>query len=180
MSLDTLSAWAELARFAAVADLELDERSHPDYDSKTDDTAEELKAEEESEPSDYKELFRALESGHITIAENGALTVNWRKPPHKGKATMVLDPDQDGDGWNYSKAIRALHSVPIAPAVSKAARKRMGSAQEEDDRLGRMDRFLEILGDEPKDTMIELRNRRDREIVTTLSNFILLESQRSR
>ena len=180
MSLDTLSAWAELARFAAVADLELDERAHPNYDSKTDDTAEELKAESESEPSDYGDLFRALESGHVTIEENGALTVHWRKPPHKGKPTMVLDPDQDGDGWNYSRGIRSLHSVPIAPPVSKAARKRMGNAQEEDDRLGRMDRFLEILGDQPPNTMIELRNRRDRELVTTLSNFILLESQRSR
>lgn len=167
--LDEVSAWGELARFAEVAGIELDERAHPDYKPSDDDEA----ADDESEVSDYRELIRALRAGHLSVEDNGALVLRWKKPPHKDRPTLTLDPE-GGDGWAYGQATRALHTVPAPIAVSKAARRRMPSAQEED-RLGRMDRFLEILGDEAPGTMIRLCNRLDRDLVTDLTKFILLE-----
>ena len=167
--LDALTAWHELARFAEVAGVELDERAHPDYDPKDEPEGE---PEDESDVTDYSDLIQALRTGHADVGENGAFRIYWAKPPHKDRLSMSLDPE-GGDGWPYGQATRALHTVPAPPAVSKAARKRTPSAQE-DDKLGRMDRFLEILSGESPGTMIQLRNRRDRDLISALGGFVLL------
>jgi hypothetical protein len=185
--LDASSAWLEMSRWAAACGVELDCRAHPEY-SEDDDTDEEKaladKPDADGDPvgegdvSDYSDIMRSIRSGHVMIGEGGSMTINWIKPPHgESNPIMILDPDLNGEGWPYSAATRALHTVPIAPAVSKRARKR--EAVQEDDQLGRMDRFLEVLGEQERGTMLKLRHMLDRDLVTSLSKFILLESRRS-
>ena len=181
--LDGATAWLELARFASVCGVELDERAHPEY-KPPDDTDEEKeraeKLDEDAEPvgenkvSNYDTIMDAIRSGHVTVSEGGALTIYWIKPPWKAELFMELDPEaDDGNGWPYSEATRALHMVPIAPPVSTRARKR--TPDREDDQLGRMDRFLEVLSGQKKGTMLKLNHRKDRDLVSSLTQFILLE-----
>ena len=167
--MDKASAWAELARFAEACDVEMDERSHPDYVAETDDTDEEMEADEESEVADYDELVKALRTGHISLDESSVMTVHWKCPP-RSDATMVLDPRD----WEFSRAYRAMTSVSVAPPVSKSARKR-NTTDTDDDRIGRLDTCLEILGKQPKDTLIRIKRRADRDLCSFLTKFITLE-----
>lgn len=167
--LDPATAWHELARFAELADVELDERAHPDW-KPDEEGEEELPENGESDISDYRDLLRAFQSGHMDLDEQGVLTVHWKKPPSEKKPDFVLNPND----WPYSRALSAMHKVPEPPAVSKAARKRT-PASSGDDKIGRLDRMLETLAGEPLGTLKQLNRRRDRDLANALTNFIVSE-----
>lgn len=180
--LDGASAWAMLAIFAVAAGVELDQRAHPDYKFEEDDTEEEDKRAKnhgESDVSDYTEIMAGLQAKRITVSAEGAMTVHWVKPPKGAGDTMVLDPELPGkdgedDGWAYSEAICIMHTVPVAPAVSKRARARQ-SAGPGDDKIGRLYKFLEILAELPKGILRKLKHRTDTDLATSLAQFIMLE-----
>lgn len=180
--LDAVTAWHELARFAEAACIELDDRAHPEYDE-DDDTDEEIESAEklvddeprgESDIADYDDVLMALRRGDITVDDRGALTVHWRQPPIKDRETLVFDPQQDNGskpaGWPYSKAIQALATKPVAPAVSRRARKR--EKPQEESQMEKLANFCEVLSGYPKGSLSDITNKRDHELIVSLFGLI--------
>ena len=168
MVLDAISAWHELGRFAEVAGVEMDERSHPDYDAAKDDTDEEAKADKESEEVDYDTLIKALRRGQLSVGDGGVLVLTWLKPPISDRPTMTLDPND----YAYGQASMALGSIPNPPAVSKAAKKRARTV-EYDNNLRKMHRFIEILACENPGTLERSKDKRDTDLITAIASFLI-------
>lgn len=166
--LDELSAWAELERFAAVADIELDERARPDDpEAEVAPEAEPADEDEESEVADYSDLIAGLQSGQLKVSSTGSLELHWRKSPRKNWPVMTFDPET----WKYTRAIRALAMKPQVPPVSAAARARAVKLPESE-QISKLDRALEILAGEPADTLIEVNNRKDRALLNVVGTLI--------
>lgn len=168
MKLDAVTAWLELARFAEDAGVELDERAHPDWRPGEEGETEPSHGEGESEISDYRDLMRALQSGHMDLDEQGVLTIHWKRPPSKDKPNLKLDPNT----WPYSRALSDMHkSTP--PPVSAAARKR--TPVQGEDRLAQLDHMLETLAGERPGLLMGLGHRHDRDLAVCLTKFIVAE-----
>ncbi len=150
MTMDRVSAWGELNRFAVAAEIELDERAHPDFKGEV--------GEGESEVSSYDTLLEALECGHMVVSDEGNLTVKWRKPPREGETTMTFKPD----AWPYGYAIRAYSST---------TNRKKG----EQDSLGNLHRYMETLARVNPSTLINLTKRSDVMLASVLGTFLISE-----
>jgi hypothetical protein len=160
-------AWQELSRFAAIAGVEMDERAHYKWKpEKSEDTEDEPKAE--SDVADYSTLIKAIRRGHITVEENGALTYTWMRKIGDDPS-MVLNPDKGPKGWPYGRAMRALSST-----MTKTRKVKKVEIVEED-KLGRLDAFVEILAGESVGSMLHITHKRDRDIVTSIASFMISE-----
>lgn len=163
--LDEVSAWAELERFAAAVGVEMDDRAHPDYRPEPSDSD-----DEESKPSDYSTLLKALRRGWVTIGEDSSLSYTWVRVPAGLQDTLTISPLDDS--FPYGRAMRALSTSVVV--THKGRRKSDGETVEED-KLGRLDAFLEIASKSKRGSLLNIRHKRDRDIATAISAFMVSE-----
>lgn len=163
--MDMESAWAELERFADHAGVEMDERAHPCH--KREPSEEDDDADAESEVADYSTLLQAIRKGEVTVTESGELQYAWRQPFGAGES-LILNPN----GWPYGRAMRALATTVT---VIQKGRKKRDAEVEKRDTLGQGDAFLEILARMKQGSLMDITHKRDRDIATKLTVFMVSE-----
>ena len=93
-------------------------------------------------------------------------SVNWNRPP-RGADHPCLQLDPSAERWPYGRAIKEMAKTPVArkgaPAITH------------EDNVGRMDRFIETLAFEPKESLANISSKRDRDLVTQLASLMLSE-----